>query len=1227
MRARGHLRILLCALAALVLTAPAALAQTGTITTVAGGGPNNVAKLSASFQYPVGVAQDSNGNTYVVDADGQRVFKINSSGTLTVFAGMGTSGYSGDGGPATSAELRNPSALAVDSSGNVYIADASNSLIRKVDTTGTITTVAGNYNETLCGNPTDAIGDGCPATSATLFEPSGLAIDASGNLVISDTVDYVVREVYCINPSIPCTPPAGATAGNIYTIAGMPNSYGFSGDGGPATSAQLAYPIGVSVDASGNIFVADFSNEVIREVVAATGNIRTVAGTPQQTGYGGDNGPATSALLNSPKAVFVDATGNVFITDSYNSIIRQFTVGGSIQTIVGNPQTQGYTGDGGAATSAQIAYPAGVYLDSSGDIFISDSNNYVVREVYCADAAIPCTPPNGFVANEIVTFAGNGASDFGGDGSPATDAVLNYPGAVATGAGGDFYIADTYNQAIRQVSGATGNISTIAGMPAMGESCDPSPTSVMFCYPSGVLVDGAGNVFIADTSNQLVYEIPAGSGQIQLIAGLSGDVGTCNDTQLGDGCPGTEAALYNPTGLAEDASGNLYIADAGDSVIRVVYCATSAAGCTAPAGFQAGYINTVAGTPQSGGFGGDGGPATSANLNGPYGVTVDQFGNIFIADSYNAVIREVYCANSALTCTPPVGFTAGSITTIAGTPDEYGYSGDGGPALSAFTSGPYDVKVDPAGNVFFSDCGLDDEGCNNVIRVVYCATAAVACTPPAGFQAGYINTVAGNGTEGFSGDGGAATSAELDYPGGISIDASGNLLIADQDNSRIRSVAGIAAGTGSPGFMAMPNPLAFGNQPEGVASTPMTLTFSNPGTAALTITGGLTPTGGNAGDFAQVAGAGTCGGLPITIAASSSCSVQYVFTPTATPVGNETTTLMVADNATGSPQTVTLNGSGILPTVTYTPAATVGINFGAVVPGMTSGVFMETVAVAAGTGDLQISFIQTISPDDSNDFAINFQATTCPTDGGTIKAGTSCVVAMTFTPSTATTESGSLEIVGNNLTGSPVEIPLTGIGASTAPGFTLTVTSPNGGNGSTVSILPGDTATFTLTIQPNPGFIGPITVMCNEVGSIPATILTTSPTATINVTTSPSGPITVTCTLQTNCNPSLVAPRAPWPAPGPWTPAPLGAATGLALMLAMLCRKTAGGAGWAQRLAPVAAACVLVLLLITFAACVNNPAPIIKGAPTTPAGVYQIQVVATAPGIPPQAVPLTVHII
>ncbi|HUJ41261.1 MAG TPA: choice-of-anchor D domain-containing protein [Candidatus Acidoferrales bacterium] len=1203
MSARTPWLAALAAVAALALAPTVARAQTGSpvITTVAGGGPNNIPGLSANLAYPGGMAADQNGNIYVATSDDNRVYKIDTAGTVTIVAGNGTSGYGGDGGPASSAQLNAPEGVAVDGSGNVFIADQYNSVIRRVDgSTHVITTVAGNIDQTLCANPSDSLGDGCAATSASLNDPYDVAVDSAGNLYIADSSNSVIREVF-------------ATTGIIQTVAGTAGGQpGYGGDNNPATSAQLNAPQGVRVDGSGNIFIADTSNCIIREVLGpgagpTAGFIYTVAGNPQVCGFGGDGGAATSETLYNPVALSLDGSGNIFVADSYNSIVREFTVGGNIQTVAGEPENYGYSGDGGSALSAQISNPYGVAVDPAGNIFISDTYNYAVREVLASNA-------------NIQTIAGNGFTTFGGDGSPATGATLAQPAGVFVDPSGNVFIADTDNEVVRQVDGAAPhNITTVAGTPLMYAPCDPPATGVDFCFPGSVAVDSAGDLFLADSGDSLIWEVPAGTGQIQVVAGLNDDQGFCNSTPLGDGCPATQAQLSFPEAIYLDSLGNLFIADTDDTVIREVYCITGAAGCTPPAGFQAGYINTVAGIPFSSGGGGDGGPATTAQLAFPTGVAVDSSGNIYIADVGNAVVRVVYCANSAVACAPPAGFQAGYINTVAGSGGLFGYSGDGGPATSAVTTGPYDVKVDSAGNLFFSDCGGGEGGCNQVVREVYCANAALPCTPPAGFNPGDINTVVGDGTEGFAGDGGPAINAELDFPAGLAIDSTGNLYIADYYNNRIRSVGGIAAGAGAAAFAASPNPLAFGSQAQNLPSAPMTLTFSNPGTAALTITGGLTPTGANATDFAETS-TGTCGQVPITLGANSTCTVQYTFTPST--LAMESAALMVADNAAGSPQTVNLTGTGIPPTVTFTPNVATGVNFGAVTPGMTSAEKSVTMSVTAGTGDIQISFIETISPDDSNDFAIDFQTSTCPTDGGTVPAGTSCVVNMTFTPSGAGAESGTLLFVGTNLPGGEVEIPLMGFGASTSAGFTVTPSGPGGG---TVSILPGDTATFTIIVQPNPGFIGPITVMCAEPATIPNTILTTSPSTTINVTTTPSPPIIVTCTLQTNCNPALAGPRAPWPQV-PWTPAPLAGIGGLALVLAVLLRKSAL-AGRGQRLAPLAAVCLVAVLLLTCAACVNNPPPAIPGAPTTPAGVYQIQVIATAPGIPSQMLGLTVRII
>jgi len=302
-----------------------------------------------------------------------------------------------------------------------------------------------------------------------------------------------------------------------------------------------------------------------------------------------------------------------------------------------------------------------------------------------------------------------------------------------------------------------------------------------------------------------------------------------------------------------------------------------------------------------------------------------------------------------------------------------------------------------------------------------------------------------------------------------------------------------------------------------------------------------------------------------------------------------------------------------------------------VVPATSSAAMPVTLQVKAGTGTLQLSSIS-ITPGTgtgATDFTFA-TGTTCPTDGGPVAAGASCVVNLIFTPATAGNKSATLSFTGSNLTGSPVSIQLTGIGASTAAGFQFTAMQPgSGGIGTNVSILPGDTVTFTLVIQPNPGFIGPIMLSCPS-NAIPFTICTVSP-STINVTTSPSPPITITITLQTNCVVSLMGPRAPGGSQ-PQTPAaPFGAIGGLALLLAVSLRKVvpsrSGANGWAQRLAPACAMVVLLFLVMTGVACVSNLPPALPNSPTTPAGVYTLPITATAPPNVKQMVPLTVHVI
>ena len=331
-------------------------------------------------------------------------------GIITTMAGIGTNGFSGDGGPATAAQLSAPRGVAIDSEGNVYIADQENNRIRKITAGGVITTVAGNG---LAGFG----GDGFPATVAMLASPSGVAVDPAGNLYIADSDNNRVRKV--------------SVAGVITTVAGN-GIPGFSGDGSTATKAQLNYPTGVAVTSSGGIYIADSLNNRIRKVTA--GLIGTVAGSGIP-GFSGDGGVSTQAQLNRPSGVAVDAAGNVYIGDYGNDRIRKVSVLGVISTTAGNG-TQGFSGDGGPAAAAQLDSPSGVAVDAADNLYISDSGNNRIRKVS---------------AGMISTAAGNGGDGPCGDGLPATAAQLN-PSGVAVDSPGNLVIADYGNNRIRMVT-------------------------------------------------------------------------------------------------------------------------------------------------------------------------------------------------------------------------------------------------------------------------------------------------------------------------------------------------------------------------------------------------------------------------------------------------------------------------------------------------------------------------------------------------------------------------------------------------------------------------------------------------------------------------------------------------------------------------------------------------------------------------------------------------------
>jgi sugar lactone lactonase YvrE len=310
---------------------------------------------AAEFNHPWGMAM-AGGNLYIADHINSAIRKIGASGIISTYAGNTIYGFSGDGGPATDAMMRRPAGIAADAAGNVFFTDMSDNRIRKIDTSGIITTIAGNGLRGYSG-------DGSVATNASLNGPAGIALDAVGNIFIADSGNNVIRKI--------------DAAGTITTFAGTGAS-GYTGDGGPAAAATLSGPLGIATDPAGNLFIADYLNNVVRKVNTSA-VISTVAGTGL-AGYSGDGGPATAAAFSRPSSLTFDQTGALYITDEGNNMLRMINTDGAIFLLAGNG-TAGYSGDGGLGPNAQMYKPMGVVADSNRNVYIADYINSVIRTI------------------------------------------------------------------------------------------------------------------------------------------------------------------------------------------------------------------------------------------------------------------------------------------------------------------------------------------------------------------------------------------------------------------------------------------------------------------------------------------------------------------------------------------------------------------------------------------------------------------------------------------------------------------------------------------------------------------------------------------------------------------------------------------------------------------------------------------------------------------------------
>jgi hypothetical protein len=646
-------------------------------------------------------------------------------------------------------------------------------------------------------------------------------MDAEGNLVIADegTPQFPGPQrgsrVRVVAASTGTFYDQAMKAGDIYTVAGSIAGKGFSGDGGPALKAALGeFLLGVQVDAAGNLVLADADNERVRVVAATTGtfygvpmtkgDIYTVAGNGI-SGSTGDGGPAVQAELDSPSGVALDPTGNLLIGDTINNRVRMVAVktgtfygvpmtAGDIYTVAGGGPGAPHLGDGGPATSATLGFPEGLTVDAAGNLVIADFGDTRVRVVAASTGTFY---GQAMTKNDIYTVAGNGPADFCCDGAPATTAEMNGPGQAVTDHAGNIVIADESDNRIRVVAASTGtfygqamtkgDIYTVAGNGKSGISANGTPaTQAELRGPEGVQVDQAGNLVIVVTFANMIQVVAARTGTFYGVPMTAGDIYTIAGTGVahfaGDGGPATKAGLWNPSGVALDGAGNVLIADKEDSRIRVVAVKT---GTFYGRAMKAEDIYTVAGNGTFG-FSGDGGPATSAELGTPAGVTTDHAGNLVIADTDNQRVRVVAVKTGAFYGR---NMTAGDIYTVAGN-GLIGFAGDGGPATAAEFNAPQAVAVDAAGNVVIADTNFGgapiDQG-NNRVRVVAASTGGFYGVP---MTKGDIYTVAGNGQPGFSGDGGPATKAELDAPMGLGVTGAGNLLVADVNDGRVREISG-----------------------------------------------------------------------------------------------------------------------------------------------------------------------------------------------------------------------------------------------------------------------------------------------------------------------------------------------------------------------------------------------------------------------------------------------------
>ena len=721
--------------------------DTKIVTTLAGtssAGFVNAAASSARFNSPYGLLADTSGNVFVADSLNNLVRKINiGSRMVTTLAGNASGGYAD--GIGANPSFSYPWGLTTDNSGNIFVV---NRAIRKITPDGNVKTIVGTVLPKFTGAVDSALLDG-NSSDACFSGPSDIALDNNGNMFVADLFNNCIRKV--------------DSNGVVSTLAG--NKLQGSADGiGSGNAPSFNSPFGVTVDTSGNIFIVDFENNRIRKI-APDGVVSTLAGSGKA---GFADGTGANASFYAPNDITSDTSGNLFVADSYNQRIRKIVISTGVVTTIAGNGVYGYVD--GAGISASFKNPYGIGIDRSGNLFIADTDNHRIRKIIISTGVVS-------------TVAGSGS--VGSVNATSTSASFYYPYGVAADISGNLFVADCWNHVIRKIVLSSGVVSTLAGN-VVGGFADGSATVARFTYPYGVAVDTAGNVYVADKQNGRIRKVTS-AGVVSSIAG--------NSQQSWVDGVGSNASFYFPSKLALDTDGNLIVTDWYNHKIRKVTLSgvvTTLAGNVRgfadgvstgsipsfffPSGIAIdtsgniivadqqnhrirkvtpnGVVTTIAGSGAASFINGTG---SSATFNVPYGVAVDNSGNIFVADNYNHSIRKITAD--------------GVVTTLAGggstTPGIGGGAFLNGTGTSASFSGPSGVIVDTNGNLFVADT------VNNRIRKIVIST-------------GIVTTLAGSGSSAFAD--GTGTSASFWWPHAFALDTNGNLFVTDTLNNRIRTI-------------------------------------------------------------------------------------------------------------------------------------------------------------------------------------------------------------------------------------------------------------------------------------------------------------------------------------------------------------------------------------------------------------------------------------------------------